>query len=86
MRQSRVVGHDGINRGEGSPADTLIVVVFGRVGGERGGAKRNPGADCGYGVLKSPCASNQNVARRAGVRPLRVPTAVLQLPPSTSGK
>jgi hypothetical protein len=38
------------------------------------------------GVLQSPWASNQKVARRAGVRPLKVPTAVLQLPLSTSGK
>ena len=43
------VSHDGINRGKGCPTDTLIVVVFGRVGGERGSPERNPGADSGEG-------------------------------------
>jgi hypothetical protein len=35
-------------------------------------------------VLQSPWASNQKTARRAGVRPLRVPTAELQFPLRTT--
>ena len=43
------VRHNGINRCKGRSTDTLIVVVFGRIGGERGGAERNPSADYGNG-------------------------------------
>src|SRR4051812_45352033 len=39
------VRHNRINRGKGRFTDTLIVVVFGRIGSERGGAERNMTAD-----------------------------------------
>src|SRR5262245_7482437 len=39
------VRHYGIDRGKGRSANALIVVVFGRIGGERGGAEWNPSAD-----------------------------------------
>ena len=43
------VRHNGINRGKCRSTDTLIVVVFGRIGGERRGGERNPSADYGNG-------------------------------------
>jgi len=49
IRWLGAVRHNGINRGKGRSTDTLIVVVFGRIGGKRGGAERNPSADYGNG-------------------------------------
>jgi hypothetical protein len=49
----------------------LIVVVFGRIGGERGGGERNPSADCGNGggqVEKGEAVGGRQVVRVADGR------------------
>jgi hypothetical protein len=46
----------------------LIVVVFGRIGGERGGAERNPSANYGNGggeVAKGEAIEGRQVVRVA---------------------
>ena len=65
------VRHNGINHGKGRPTDTLIVVVFWRIGGERGGAERNPSADCGHSggqVGKGEAVGDRQVVRVADGR------------------
>src|SRR5262249_45889619 len=62
------VCYDGINRGKGRSTATLIVVVFGRIGGERGGAERNPSADyrnSGDQVGKGEAVGGWQVVRMA---------------------
>ena len=62
---------NGINRGKGRSTDTLIVVVFGRIGGERGSAERNPSADYGNGggqVGKGEAIGGRQVVRVADGR------------------
>ena len=65
------VRHNRINRGKGRSTDTLIVVVFGRIGGERGGAERNPSADYGNGggqVGREKAVGGRQVVRVADGR------------------
>src|SRR5262245_36665152 len=67
----RAVRHNGINRGKGRSTDTLVVVVFGRIGGDRGGAERNPSADYGNGggqVGKGEAVGGRQVVRVADGR------------------
>ncbi len=67
----RAVRHNGINRCKGRSTDILIVVVFGRIGGERGGAQRNPSADYGNGggqVVKGEAAGGRQIVRVADGR------------------
>ena len=65
------IRHNGINRGKGRLTDTLAAVVFGRIGGERRGAERNPSADCGNGggqVEKGEDVGSRQVVRVADGR------------------
>ena len=61
------VRHKGVNRGKGRFTDTLIVVVFKRIGGDRGGAERNPSADHtnGGGQVGKGADRTAVVSRRA---------------------
>src|SRR5262249_44248998 len=62
------VRHNGINRRKGRSTDTLIMVVFRRIGGNRSGAERDPTTDYGNGgdqVGKGEAAGGRQVVRGA---------------------
>src|SRR3954451_19527255 len=68
---SAIIRHNGLNHSKGRSAGTLIVVVFGRVRGNRGGAERNSSADFANGggqMSKGEAVGGRQVVRVADSR------------------